>query len=1557
VEKRLAVALGTNGQVIVDVIPGMELVVGPQPPVSQLGPQESQNRFNLVFRKFIHVFCRQEHPLVIFLDDLQWVDTATLKLIELMITAEETGPLLLVGAYRDNEVGPDHPLAISMSALEQEGAPVTQVNLGPLTQDQVERLIVDSIDSDRESIRNLAEVVVRKTDGNPFFVNQFLTALHQEGLLFLNTDIRKWCIQTERIQDAVVTDNVIDLLLQRLRRLDGLTRNVLQMAACIGNRFDLSILSLIIGREKKDTFGDLLPALQEGLIIPTAPPGVSPEERDDLSETFKFQHDRIQQAAYALIEESDKKEVHLLIGRLMLENTKAEDLKEKIFDILGQLNVAADLIEEPEERIGLARLNLAAGRKAKSATAYEQALSYLQVGLSLLAEDCWERQYELTISLNNEAAESSGLAGLYREQEGLARAVIENARNVLDQVNVYKCLIWGRMNRNQPSLALDVCLEILDKLGVTLTVPEDEEKARRVLLEPLQSLGSQQIESLIDLPALTDPAKEAALRILVETNHAAYIARSELLVPINLNEISIVLNHGNNSIAPFFYTTYAAMLCWLTDDLDAGYRFGLTGMRLLDQLQANEVRSKTLQCFNGHVRHFKEHLKDTLDSLEEGYQSGLEYGDLLRAGFCAQMRCGHAFLLGRNLTWLEKEMSLYHKAIRKTNNLMALGWHEIFYQTVLNLLGKSADPVLLVGDVYNERASLPQNLEARSRSTLGIAYLNKLILCYLFEDYDQGLQNADTGETYLNELAAMVLFPTFHFYDSLVRLAVFRSASENERRRLLEKVEANQKKMALWKHHAPMNYLHKYLLVEGERLRVLGRDMEAIEHYDRAAIEARHQGYLNEEALAYELAAKFWLEKNKDAIASLYLKRARECYDRWGATRKVADLEARYARLLPESLPEAKVRKGNSSSGRAADGADSLDFATMLKASQAISGQIERDSLLTTFMKIVMENVGAQQGFLIIRSRDGLMLEARESVDRGQELIKPSVHLEDARNLAVDIVTYVARTGECVVLDNASEEEHFQADPYIQASRLKSVLAAPIWHQSDLIGVLYLENNLISGAFSPERVEVLELLAAQIAISIENARLYEDLKKSEEKYRGIFENTLEGIYQTTPDGRFISANPALADLFGFDSPQELMAAVTDIEHQLYVSPERRIEFIDLMRQGRTVSGFEVEFYRRDGNRFWALLHAHPTYDENGRLQYFGGIVTDITERKKAMDTLKEREEYLQKENVRLRSNIKDRYRFGNIVGKSAPMKEIYELIIRAAASDVGVIIYGESGTGKELVARAIHEISERKNGALVSVNCGAIPENLLESEFFGYKKGAFTGAHKDKYGFLDVADGGTLFLDELGEIDLNIQAKLLRAIEGGGYTPVGGIEPKNADVRIIAATSRDLSDRVRRGMMRDDFFYRVHIIPIYLPPLRERKEDIPLLVDYFMKTFEYEEKVPPIRGSLLDALMSHDWPGNVRELQNTLHRYVILNRLDFLGDPKKPSIEAEILSAGRNDGVRPGLREAMKQFERDYIIRKLEENDWHQGRVASLLGINRKTLFKKLRTFGVRKPH
>lgn len=462
----------------------------------------------------------------------------------------------------------------------------------------------------------------------------------------------------------------------------------------------------------------------------------------------------------------------------------------------------------------------------------------------------------------------------------------------------------------------------------------------------------------------------------------------------------------------------------------------------------------------------------------------------------------------------------------------------------------------------------------------------------------------------------------------------------------------------------------------------------------------------------------------------------------------------------------------------------------------------------------------------------------------------------------------------------------------------------------------------------------------------------EKIRERADKFESIFENSTMGIFQSSLDGRFLAVNPAFAKIFGYESPQDLIESIKNIESQFYRVSEQRGKILSAIENKTGMARFEAELLRKDGAIITCSLSIRAIRDRKGSITHLDGFIEDVTAATHWKREIQERTEHLSRENLRLRKLFKDRYRFGKLVGKSAAMQEVFESILQAAGSEVSVIIYGESGTGKELVAGAIHDLSRRRNGRFVPVNCGAIPQHLLESEFFGHKKGAYTGAVADTTGFLERADGGTLFLDEVGELSLDMQVKLLRALEGGHYFPVGDSRPAKSDFRLISATNRNLKEMVKQGRMREDFFFRIDIVPIDLPPLRRRSEDIPLLIDHFLRQITGTDNPPVLPGRILEALYKYDYPGNIRELQNLLQRYLTTKRLDL-----PVAVGQEEMA----DTVGPleedlSLQEKVSFFEKSVIEKTLARHRWNRIRTAAALKIDRKTLYTKMKAYGLLSP-
>jgi predicted ATPase/signal transduction histidine kinase len=1128
--EKLLTALDSNGQVIIEVIPEVELIIGSQPALPDLPPAEAQNRFNLVFHNFIKVFTRPEHPLCIFLDDLQWADGASLKLIELLMTGADGKYLFLIGAYRDNEVSPAHPLMLTLSQIKKAKAIVNEISLSPLTLPCVTQLISDIFHCELATTLPLAELVLTKTGGNPFFVTEFLKSLYAEALVTFNYPSQSplskggskggWQLDLGQIQAQQITDNIVELMAGKVQKLPPQTQAVVKLAACVGNQFDLETLAIVYERSPRETATALWAAIAEGFILPLSNAyqlmeldvaGLS----DRLSAEYKFAHDRIQQAAYSLIPEVAKQGVHLRVGQLLLRNTPLEEQEQKLFDIVNQLNFGRTLIGQKAEQEELAELNLQAGKKAKASTAYQPGFNYLQIGIGLLGEESWQIQYDLTLELYVEAAEAAYLSGDFEVMEHLAEVVLQKANTLLDKAAVYEVKLQAYTSQNQPLKTVNTALQVLNLLGVKFPNNPNQSDVRLALQETQLALVSRHPLELIDLQRMVDSAMLVAMRILMLTTHTSYMANPPLFPLIVLKQVNLSIKYGNAIESAFAYATYGLMLCAFLGEIETGYQFCQLALHLLSKFNAKKLKTKIFLVTYCHVRPWKEHLRKTLPPLVEGFQSGLETGDFQFAAMNGYTSCVYGYLSGKELAEIVKEMSKYSDAITQLKQEAVLHWHQIFLQTVFNLMGHNHEPSHLSGEVYDEAKMLPIHIEAKDNSSIFNLYFNKVILHYMFYKIQQAFENAVKAEEYSTN-ASGAFIPIFRFYDSLTHLAVFPDVPQPEQERLLEKVTANQEKMETWAHHAPMNFLHKFYLVEAERARILGNDADAREYYDKAIALAHENEYLNEEALAYELAGRFYLTRNQNHVARHYLQDAHYAYLRWGAIAKVKDLETRYPQFFAQtgtSSHQSTLTTSTQTSGQRTS--SSLDLDSVLKASQAISGEIVLDKLLEKLMKFVIENAGAQKGFLILEHNGNWVIEAEASVGEDEvsvmrslpiDAIAPSTQLP---LVCASIINYVLHTKENIVLNDATREGQFTRDPYIVATQPKSILCTPLCDRGKLSGILYLENNLTTEAFTRDRVETLKILSAQAAISIENSRLYEQL----EEYSRTLEQKVEARTQ------------------------------------------------------------------------------------------------------------------------------------------------------------------------------------------------------------------------------------------------------------------------------------------------------------------------------------------------------------------------------------------------------------------------------------------------------------
>ena len=1119
--EKLRSAFGPNGQIIIDVIPEVELIVGSQSPVPELGPTESQNRFNLVFQNFIRVFCQPQHPLVIFLDDLQWADSATLKLIELMMTDEQTKYLFLIGAYRDNEVSSTHPLIMTLESLRNQESIINYIALSPLEIDHVTNLIAETLHSDRESVKSLAELVISKTNGNPFFVNQFLKTLYQENLLTFELpqsgNKGGWQWNVAQIEQCAITDNVVELMIQKLKKLPESTQQILRLVACLGNQFDLNTLCLINEKEASATFQALLPAIKEGLILPSSELEAKSVELIHyplLILNYKFLHDRVQQAAYTLIDDSQKKAVHLRIGRQILANTPTEYRSERIFELVDHLNVGRSLIVEEQEQMELAILNLEAARKAKEATAYFAAKEYLTASMEGLSEDIWNADYNLALALHKERADVEYLNGNFEESEEFINITLEKAHSVLEKAEIYNLLLVQYALRGKNEEAVIAGKKALNLLEINLPEENLDTLIGNEFTEAKASQGDKEVADLIDEPEMTLLEKKIAVKLLNNLLPSAYFVNPSLWTLSILKAVNLSLKYGSAPQSAFCYANYGILLNAVLGDYKSAYEFSSMALKLTDKFNNLELKGKVSTVFANALLYWFQHIKDSTNINNEGYKSALNSGDLQYAGYILNYKAIYSFFQGKNIAQILTEIPSYLQFSQKTKNQMVIDTLKGLQLILSNLNqltpGKS--------DFSSEEISELEYIESCQKHqnffTLCFYNIFKLQVLYLYGNLTEALNFTLSAEKQLTFITGTFPITEHNFYGSLVFAAVYPEASAEEQKEYWEKLEKNQKQLKIWAENCPENFQHKYLLVAAEIAQISGNFSLAIDLYDNAISLAKENDFIQHEGLANELTAKFWLSKDKPKYAKIHLREAYSCYQRWGATRKLEDLVEKYPYL--RELKSSNKTFGNSQSStiHTSTGSDlfALDLATVMKASLAISSEIFLDKLLASLMKISIENAGAQSGFLILLSEGKLLISAQASVNKGlvdqfqipessaeNVIVQQSIPLETSQDLPISVINYVERTRADVVLSNAATEGRFVTDPYIAKQQLKSLLCTPIINQGKLIGILYLENNLTVGAFTPDRLEVLRLLSSQVAISLENALLYASVEQKVQK--------------------------------------------------------------------------------------------------------------------------------------------------------------------------------------------------------------------------------------------------------------------------------------------------------------------------------------------------------------------------------------------------------------------------------------------------------------------------
>jgi PAS domain S-box-containing protein len=1194
-------ALGPNGQLIVDLVPELELIICEQLPVPELPPQQAQGRFQEVLKRFIGVFARPEHPLVLFLDDLQWLDAATLDLLEDLLTRSDLKHLMLIGAYRDNDVDAAHPLTRMLDVIKTAGGTVTEITLAPLDRAHLGQLLADALRCEPERAAPFTQMVLEKTGGNPFFAIQFMFSLAEEGLLAFDHEAECWSWDLDRIHAKRYTDNVVDLMLGKLARLPAATQTALQQMACFGNIAETAMLSIVLGIPEEQVHAALWPSARQELVEPQAG-------------AYRFVHDRFQEAAYALIPEDERPAAHLRIGRLLAARTAPEVIEENVFEIVSHLNRGAALITAAEEREKLAELNLLAGRRAKVATAFAMALAHFSAGEAMLAEDRWERHYALSFALSSQRAECEFLTGENTAAKARLAELAGRAATLPDLAAV------TRLQMEPNDRDVKIGLAYLRRVGIVWPEQPTSEEVGQEYERMWRHIGERPVEALLDLPRMTDPIACGTMDVLTVLVSPAWFIDENLRRLIIARMTNLSLEFGNSDASCLAYIVLATVLGPDFGNYEAGYRFAQLGLDLVERHGLDRFKARVYLGFGSWTRH----VRTGRPLLRRAFDAAQQAGDFNYASFARHHIVTHLLACGDPLAEVQREAEAGIDFAHRARVDLAVDRISGQLQLIRTLRGLTPKFGSFDDADFNEE-QFERRLEADPQLVhAAYWYWIRKLQARVLSDDPAAIAAATKADGLLWTSKALFERVELHFYGALAQAAIGDAASSAERALRLEPLAAHHRQLQQWADICPEDFADRAALVEAEIARIAGRELDAMRCYDRAIGAAHANGFVHNEAIANELAGRFYAARGFEKIATAYLRDARYGYLRWGADAKVRQLERLYQRL--------HVAEDGGAVGTAGGSVQQLDVTTVVKASQAVSSEIELPRLIETLMKIALQNAGADRGLLILARHNDFRIEA-EGQSSGDKF---AVAMRQAPISGPDcpeaLLRYVIRTQKTLILDDASRPDQLCDADYVNRRHPRSILCLPLMKQAKLAGLLYFENSLATHAFTPDRVAVLEMLAAQAAISLENTLLYLDLQEREARIRRLVDSNIIGILFWDADGNISYANDAFLSMTGY-SRQELVSGavswkeMTPAEYEIH-----DVERIDQLRLSGEVAPREKQYFRKDGSRIHVLVGSASVAGSPDQSISF---VLDLTERKQAEAEARESERRYQEMQLEL----------------------------------------------------------------------------------------------------------------------------------------------------------------------------------------------------------------------------------------------------------------------------------------------------------------------------------
>jgi diguanylate cyclase (GGDEF)-like protein len=1087
-------AIGNNGQVLVDAIPSFELILGEQPKTPVSSGVQAQHRLSYVINQFIDAIALKEQPLVIFIDDWQWADAASLELLKSLVEGKVKKHLLLIAAYRENEISNAHPFSLALSSISNSAVKHECIHLNNLTEESTQKLISDAL-QEPEKVKDLSKLLYEKTQGNAFFLVQFLEMLEKKSFLQFDLQQSHWKWDIQELNKLNITNNVVDLMVDKIMQLPEQSQQVLKFAACLGNSFQLIELAKILDYSLEQTSKLINLPVKEGILRQS-------------KNSYHFIHDHVHQAAYSIFDKKIKKQIHYKIAWTLLKKLSCEEQKEHLFDLVRHLNIGSSLINKNEEKSLLSSLNFQAGQRAKHVTAYDAALTHFTYAIDALSTDCWHEEYhQKTILLYSEAAEVAYFLSLFEQMETWLDIVLNNAKTSLEKAQAFAIKLQAYTAQNRLSDAVDASLHALKILDIEIPKRPNDFQVLFNLLKTKKVLKGHSPHELLSLTKMNNPQQLLAMDILGLTVPAAYWTSPNLVAMIIFKMTQNSVEQGYAPISGYAFSWWGITECAMLGNIDNGYDYGELGIKLAET--HNLYLQQPLFFSGWMVNNYKHPLKESLPILDKAYAISLEKGDFEYASYALNNSIQHRLHSGEFLSTLLPSMEETHQTLTTFKMASSQFWHDICWQLASNLSQLDVAPKLLSGKAYDEAKQIEQHLKENDASTLFFLYFAKLMQSYLLDDTPQALVNANKIKPFLKAGVGTFQHRLFYFYDSLALLSV-KKASFFGKWRHRKQILSNQKKLKKWAEFSPHNHLHHWHLVQAEYMRLIDKPSQAMKHYNLAINLANDKGFIHEEALAYELFTRFHIENNQTRFAASDLIQSHYLYKQWGAHGKAKQLQQQYAHSFPQILTytnnnsESKTRTNGmyTQTSHLAQSSShflssQLDLETIIKSSQLIAGEIVFSELIKTLSSFIIENAGAQR-FLLLKVNEGNTSIEFESLLDNEKVVSNSPDSNEPNKSSLTfpstLIAYVKRTQYNIALDNALKDESFCHDEYFIANNIKSVFCGPLLHQGQLTGIIYLENRLISGVFTPDRIELIQLLSSQAAISIENSKLYCNLE-------------------------------------------------------------------------------------------------------------------------------------------------------------------------------------------------------------------------------------------------------------------------------------------------------------------------------------------------------------------------------------------------------------------------------------------------------------------------------